>query len=60
MTRKALPIPERNHSQQGLGDSDRLSTEDTCPVKEQGASTQTGRQANIKINMTHHGHQQDR
>lgn len=58
MTRKALPIPERNHSQQGLGVSDRLSTEDTCPVKEQEASTQTGRQANI--NMTHHRHQQDR
>ncbi|CUX56588.1 MULTISPECIES: hypothetical protein [Agrobacterium] len=60
MTRKTLPIPESNRSQQGSGDNDRLSTDDTSPVKEQNASTRTGRQANIKINTTHQGHHQDR
>lgn len=60
MTRKTLPIPEENRSQQGPGDNDRLNTEETSAVKEQKISTQTGRQANIKINTTHQGHQQDR
>ncbi len=60
MTRKTLPIPEDNRSQQGPGDNDRLSTEDNSFIKEQKVSTQTGRQANIKINTTHQGHQQDR
>ncbi|EMS98563.1 hypothetical protein H009_06187 [Agrobacterium tumefaciens str. Cherry 2E-2-2] len=60
MTRKTLPIPEENRSQQGPGDNDRLNTEEASAVKEQKVSTQTGRQANIKINTTHQGHQQDR
>ncbi|SCX92193.1 hypothetical protein SAMN03159288_00795 [Rhizobium sp. NFACC06-2] len=60
MTRKTLPIPEENRSQQGPGDNDRLNTEEISAVKEQKVSTQTGRQANIKINTTHQGHQQDR
>ncbi len=60
MTRKTLPIPEENRSQQGPGDNDRLNTEEISAAKEQKVSTQTGRQANIKINTTHQGHQQDR
>ncbi len=60
MTRKTLPIPQDNRSHQGPGDNDRLSTEDASSIKEQKASIQTGRQANIKINTTHQGHQQDR
>ncbi|MDR6590129.1 hypothetical protein J2735_003307 [Agrobacterium tumefaciens] len=60
MTRKTLPIPQDNRSHQGPGDNGRMSTEDASSIKEQKASTQTGRQANIKINTTHQGHQQDR
>ncbi len=60
MSRKTLPIPEDNRSHEGTGDNARLSTEDASLIKEQKASTQTGRQANIKINTTHQGHQQDR
>lgn len=60
MTRKTLPIPQDNRSHQGPGDNARLSTGDASSIKEQKASTQTGRQANIKINTTHQGHQQDR
>lgn len=60
MTRKTLPIPGDNRRHQGSRDNARLSTEDASSIKEQKASTQTGRQANIKINTTHRGHQQDR
>lgn len=60
MTRKTLPIPEDNRNHQGPGDNGRLSTEDASSAQEQKASTQTGRQANIKINTTHQGHRQDR
>ncbi|MDH0911753.1 hypothetical protein N5C66_21110 [Rhizobium pusense] len=60
MTTKTLPIPEDNRSHQGPGDNDRLGSEDASSVKEQKISPQTGRQANIKINTTHQGHQQDR
>jgi hypothetical protein len=60
MTRKTLPIPEDNRSHQDPRDNARLSTEDASSIRERKASTQTGRQANIKINTTHHGHQQDR
>ncbi len=60
MTRKTLPIPEENRSHEGSGDNERLNTEEGSPVKEQKVSTRTGRQANIKINTTHQGHQQDR
>jgi hypothetical protein len=60
MTRKTLPIPEDNRSHQAPGDNGRLSTEDASSAQEQKAATQTGRQANIKINTTHQGHRQDR
>lgn len=60
MTPKTLPIPEDNRSHQAPRDNARLSTEDASSIKEQKASTQTGRQANIKINTTHQGHQQNR
>lgn len=60
MTRKTLPIPEDNRSHAGPGDNDRLKTEDTSAIKEQNVTDQTGKQANIKINTTHQGHQQDR
>jgi len=59
MTRKTLPIPEDNRSHQGPGDNGRLSTEDASSVQEQKGSTQS-RQANIKINTSHQGYQQDR
>ncbi len=60
MTRKTLPIPKDNQSHQGPGDRERLNAENASSAKEKKASTRTGRQANIKINTTHQGHQQDR
>ena len=60
MTRKTPPIPEGSRSHQGPGDNDRLRSEDASSVEEQKISPQTGRQANIKINTTHQGQQQDR
>ncbi len=60
MTRKTLPIPKDNQTDKGPGDNERLNAEEASSAKEKNASTRTGRQANIEINTTHQGHQQDR
>ena len=60
MTRKTLPIPKENQSPEGPGGTERLNAEETSSAKDTKTSTRTGRQANIEINTTHQGHQQDR
>ncbi|QCL76995.1 hypothetical protein CFBP5877_25680 (plasmid) [Agrobacterium tumefaciens] len=60
MAQKSLPIPNDNRSHEGPGDTERLSTEDISLINEEKASARTGQQANVKINTTHQGHQQER
>jgi len=60
MTRKTLPIPKENQSPERPGGKERLNAEETSSAKDTKTSTRTGWRANIKINTTHQGHQQDR
>ncbi len=60
MAKKTLPIPEDNKSDFGPGGNSSLDAKQASDLKDQRPSTRTGRQANIKINTTNQGHQQDR
>lgn len=57
MARKSLSIPNDNRSLEGLGDTEHRGH---LSHHEEKASAQTGQQANLTINTTHQGRQQDR
>lgn len=60
MTKKTLPIPEDNRSDFGPGGGKELNTKDASQDVNREPLTRTGRQANIKVNTTNQGYQQDR
>lgn len=60
MTKKTLPIPEDNRSDFGPGGEKELNPREASDDINREPSTSTGRQANIKVNTTNQGHQQDR
>lgn len=60
MSKKTLPIPEDNRSDFGPGGEKDLNAKEASTDVNQEPSTRTGRQANIKVNTTNQGHQQDR
>lgn len=60
MARKSLSLPNDNRSHEGASDTERLSTEGISFINEEKASARTDQLANVKINTTHQGQQQDR
>lgn len=60
MTKKTPPIPEANRSDYGPGGDQQLDAKEANSELNREPSTRTGRQANIKVNTTNQGHQQDR
>lgn len=60
MSKKTLPIPEDNRSGFGPGGDKSFDAKEASTDVNQEPSTRTGRQANIKVNTTNQGHQQDR
>jgi hypothetical protein len=61
MTSKTPPVPPANRSPKGPGGDSRSDIEAASgPIRDAQPDDRTGRQADIKQNTTHQGHQQDR
>lgn len=56
--KKMPPVPQEQRSPKGPGSDPKLEQDEKIPDQEK--SDQQGRQANIKVNTTNQGYQQDR
>lgn len=60
MSSRPPPVPPANRSDKGPGSAPEVPTDAGPGAPPPGNLAQQGRQANIKQNTTHQGHQQDR
>jgi hypothetical protein len=60
MSKKVLPVPPANRSDQGTGGDRSAQVTEAAEQQRSRKPEQEGRHANIKQNTTHQGYQQDR
>jgi hypothetical protein len=60
MTGQMPPIPPENRSRRGTGDTGAAPSDDPHALDTTPNPDKKGHQANIKVNTTHQGYQQDR